>query len=729
MSFRHLLLAATSAFSFASFPTMTLAADPAAPDVPAGEPAAKPAAKADAGAVFAHESALPFHAPDFAHITDADYQPAIEAGMAAQQAEVAAIADNPEPPTFDNTLAALERSGQELNRALAAFYAVVGANTNDTLDAVEKAVSPRLAAHADAIYLNPKLFARIKALYAMRAALPAHSEEARLLDVTYEHFVNAGAELGAQDKETLKSLNEQLSTLGTEFSQKLTEATKQAALVADTREELAGLSDAEIDAAAKEAKERGLEGKYVLTLINTTQQPQLASLTNRETRRRLYEASVTRTSRGDAGDTRAIIAKMAELRAQKATLLGYPDYASFAMYDRMVKNPADALDFMGKLVTPLADKQLAEAGELDAAIAADGGDFTVRPWDWDYYAEKVRKAKYDLDESTVKPYFEMTRVLEDGVFYAANVMYGLTFKKRTDIPVYQPDVTTYTVYDKDGSELGLFYFDPFARPNKQGGAWMGNFVEQSRLMGTRPVVYNVLNIPKAAEGEPQLVSWDNVVTMFHEFGHALHGLFADQEYPSVSGTNTARDFVEFPSQFNENFASQPSILSHYAKHYQTGETIPDALMEKIDRASKFNQGYALGEVVAAALLDMKWHALKAGQTVPDADTFEKAALDSLALRVNLVPPRYYSTYFRHIWDNGYAAGYYSYLWTEMIAHDAFAYLMAHGGLTREAGDTFRAGILSRGNTMDYAEMYRAYAGRDPQIDAMVEARGLGSDGE
>ncbi|OCC22847.1 dipeptidyl carboxypeptidase II [Croceicoccus estronivorus] len=687
-----------------------------------------PAATAPSSGPFAHVSPLPFQAPDFAHITDADYQPAIEAGMAAQQAEIAAIAANPEPPTFGNTLAALEWSGQELNRALAAFYAVVGANTNDTLDAVEKAVSPKLAAHADEIYLNSLLFARVKALYDGRDNLSLSAEQARLLEVTYDRFVNAGAQLGDADKATLKSLNEQLSTLGTEFSQKLTQATKDAALVVDAREELDGLSDAEIEAAAKEATERGLEGKYVLNLINTTQQPQLASLTNRETRRRLYEASVTRTSRGDDNDTRAIIAQMAELRAEKAALLGYPDYASYAMYDRMVKNPADALDFMARLVTPLADKQLAEAGELDAAIMADGGDFSVRPWDWDYYAEKVRKAKYDLDEAKVKPYFELTRVLEDGVFHAANMMYGLTFERRTDIPVYQPDVTTYTVYDKDGSELGLFYFDPFARPNKQGGAWMGNFVEQSRLLGTKPVIYNVLNISKAAAGEPQLVSWDNVVTLFHEFGHALHGLFADQDYLSVSGTNTARDFVEFPSQFNENFASQPAILSHYAKHYQTGETIPDALVEKIDRASKFNQGYALGEVVAAALLDMKWHALKAGQKVPDADAFEKAALDSLALRVDLVPPRYYSPYFRHIWDHGYAAGYYSYLWTEMIAHDAFAYMMNQGGgLTREAGDTFRAKILSRGNTMDYAEMYRAYAGRDPQIDAMVEARGLGPD--
>ncbi|AZI34685.1 peptidyl dipeptidase [Caenibius tardaugens NBRC 16725] len=718
MPFRHMVLAATSALSIASIPAMTYAAE----KTPTKATAAK--AKPSAGP-FANTSTLPFQAPDFTKIKDADYLPAIEAGIAAQQAEITAIANNPDAPTFDNTLAAMERSGQVLTRASAAFFAVVGANTNDALDAVETAVSPKLAAHADEIYLNAKLFARVKALYDARATLSLTGEQARLLETTYERFVNAGAQLNDADKVKLKGLNEQLSTLGTEFSQKLTQATKDGALVVNTREELAGLSDAEIDAAAKEAKDRGQTGKYVLALVNTTQQPLLASLTNRETRRKLYEASVTRTSHGDANDTRKIIARLAELRADKAALLGYPDFATSVMYDRMVKTPAEALDFMAKLVTPLASKQVVEAGELDTAITQGGGDFTVRPWDWDFYAEKVRKAKYDLDQNEVKPYFQVDRVLQDGVFHAANLMYGLTFEKRNDIPVYHPDVTVYTVRDRDGSDLALFYFDPYARPNKQGGAWMGNFVEQSRLMGTKPVIYNVLNIPKAGAGEPQLVSWDDVITMFHEFGHGLHGLFADQDYPSLSGTNTARDFVEFPSQFNENFATQPSILANYAKHYQTGATIPAALMDKITKSRNFNQGYALGEVVAAALLDMRWHALKAGQKVPDADAFEKQALDSLALRTDLVPPRYYSAFFRHIWDHGYAAGYYSYLWTEMIAHDAFSYLMDHGGgLTRAAGDNFRAKILSRGNSMDYAEMYRAYAGRDPQIEAMVEARGL-----
>lgn len=675
--------------------------------------------------VFAQVSPLPFRAPDFTKITDADYLPGMEQGMAIQLAEVARIADNPETPTFENTIVALERSGQMLARASTVFYSVLGANTNDTLDAIEKSVSPKLAAHADAIHLDPKLFARIKAVYDNRAAMAMAPEDARLLEVTYENFVNAGALLGDADKQVLKALNEQLSTLGTDFSQKLTEATKQAALVVDTRKELTGLSDPEIEAAAKAAAELGHKGKFLLEVVNTTQQPMLASLTNRETRRRLYEASINRTSRGDANDTRAIIAKMADLRARKAALIGYPDYASYAMYDRMLKQPAQALAFMEGMVPALAAKQTAEAAELNAAIRAAGGKFTVKPWDWDFYAEKVRKAKYDLDDNEVKPYFQLTRVLEDGVFYAANQAYGIRFVKRTDLPVYHPDVTTYTVIDADGSELGLFYFDPFARSNKQGGAWMGNFVDQSHMMGTKPVVYNVLNIPKAAAGEPQLVSWDNVITLFHEMGHALHGLFADQKYVTISGTNTARDFVEFPSQFNENFASRPEILSNYARHYQTGAPIPASLMAKIDRAKKFNQGYALGEVVTAALVDMKWHALKADAGVQDADAFEKAALASLGLRVDLVPPRYHSPYFRHIWDHGYAAGYYSYLWTEMIAHDAFRHMEeSPEGVSRAGGEVFRRKILSRGNTLDYAEMYRAYAGRDPSVQPMLEARGL-----
>ena len=720
----NLFASASLAALVAGSPAMTLAQDTAAPAAAAETASDAAAAPFTDANPFAHASTLPFGVPDFSKISDGDYQPAIEAGMAAHLAEIEAIATNPAPPTIDNTLVAMERSGQLLTRAYAAFGAVVSANTNDTLDAVEQAISPKLAAHSDAILLNPALFARIQALYDARGQLPAGSEEARLLEVTYQNFVNAGAKLDPVAKERVKQINTELSTLGTDFSQKLTEATKRAALVVDRRKELAGLSDAEIEAAAREAAERGLKGKYVLPLINTTQQPLLAKLDNRDLRKRLYEASVTRTSLGDENDTRAIIIKMAKLRAEKAQAIGYPDFASYTMYDRMLRQPSEALDFMNRMVPDLSAKQAAEAEELNVAIRAQGEFFTVQPWDWDYYSEKVRRAKYDFDEAEARPYFEMKRVLEDGVFYAANLVYGLRFEQRNDLPVYQEDVTVYTVFDADGSELGLFYFDPFARPNKQGGAWMGNFVEQSRLMGTKPVVYNVLNIPKPAAGEPVLVTFDEMITMFHEMGHALHGLFADQTYPTISGTNTARDFVEFPSQFNENFATEPEVLANFAKHYQTGEPIPQALLDKIDRARKFNQGYALGEVLAAALLDMKWHAFGPDAAPTDADAFEMAALDSLGLRTDLVPPRYFSPYFRHIWDHGYAAGYYSYLWTEMIAHDAFAFLKAGDGVSRRGGDLFRKMVLSRGNTMDYATLYRAYAGRDPSPDAMLIARGL-----
>ena len=689
----------------------------------ANQPAASATLPTGTG-YFAQESTLPFHAPDFTRIKDGDYQPAIEQGIAIKRAEIAAIADNPAAPTFDNTLVVMERSGQMLGRASAAFYAVQGANTNDTLDATESAVAPKLTALNDAIYLNDALFARVKAIYDARASMTMTPEDAMLLDVTYQNFVHAGALLDGPQKEQLKAMNTRLSTLETDFSQKLTAATTANSPVFDTKAELAGLSDAQIAAAAKLAEERGMAGKYVLALQNTTQQPDLASMTDRAARKKLYDASIARTSSGGANDTTAIVSEIATLRAQKAALLGAGSWADYVMYDRMAKTPATALGFMQQMVPALAATQTREAGLLNAAIKQDGGNFTVQPYDWDYYAEKVRKAKYDLDDNEVKPYFEIHRVLEDGVFHAANTMYGLTFKKRTDLPVYNPDVSVYTVYDYDGSELALFYFDPYQRPNKQGGAWMSNFVEQSYLLGDKPVIYNVLNIPKPAEGEPSLVSFDNVTTMFHEFGHALHGMFASQKYPSLSGTNTARDFVEFPSQFNENFATVPAVLNNYAKNIETGATIPAALVTKIDRAAKFNQGYALGEVVEAALLDMKWHALKPGAGTADVMGFEKTALDSTGLRTDLVPSRYKTPYFRHIWANGYSAGYYSYLWTEMLDHDAYDWVVKHGGMTRANGDHIRKTFLGQGHTKDYAVMYRDFAGRDPTIQPMLEARGL-----
>ena len=678
--------------------------------------------------IFAEASTLPFHAPDFTRIKDSDYQPAIEQGIAIQLAEVAAIAGNPAAPTFENTMVALERAGQMLGRVNSVFSALTGANTNDTLDGIDTATAPKLAAMRDEITLNPVLFARVKTLYDNRASLGLDADQLQVLTLQYDGMVHNGANLSDPDKATLKAINGELSTLSTDFSQRLTKGTKDGALVVSDKAKLAGMSDADLAAAAKTAADRGLpKGSYALALQNTTQQPLLSSLTNRATRQALFERSYNRSERGDANDTRALVQKIAMLRAQKAKLLGFPDYASFTLYDQMAKTPANAIGLLSQMLPAIGAAQRREAGALNTLIKAQGGKFAVTPADWDFYAEKLRKQKYDLDEAQIKPYLEITNVLENGVFYAANQLYGLTFKKRTDIPVYHPDITVYTVYDADGSELALFYFDPWKRDNKSGGAWMSTFVDQSGLMGTKPVVYNVENFTKPAAGQPALISWDDTNTLFHEFGHALHGMLSNQRYPSIAGTNTARDFVEFPSQFNENWMTDPKVLANYAKHYKTGAPMPAALVAKIKQASTFNQGYALGEVVTAALLDLKWHALTPAAGLQDVGGFEAKSLGELAaagLDVKNVPTRYRSSYFRHIWGGGYAAAYYAYSWTEVLDHDAFAWFTEHGGLTRANGQRYRDMILSQGHSQDYAVMYRNFAGRDPSIEPMLKARGL-----
>ena len=680
---------------------------------------------------FATESTLPFQAPDFSQISDSDYRSAFEQGMARHNVEIERIKTNPAAPTFDNTIVALEQSGDMLSRVGTVFFALTGSNTNDTLDDIQAEVGPKLSAHSDAITLDPMLFARVKAVYDARATLGLDTEEMALLEDTYEGMVHAGALLTEAQKDQVRALNTQLTETTNDFGRMVREGTLANALVVDTRAELAGLSDSAIDAAAKLATERGMPGKFAIALQNTTQQPALPSLENRATREKLFKLSVNRNNQPGEYDTRMLIAEIASLRAQKAALFGQPDWASYVMYDRMAKNPKTALDFMEQMVPALASTQRREAALLNTKIAEEGGDFEVQPWDWYRYAEKVKAERYAFDESAVEPYFQLDRVLEDGVFYAANKLYGLNFEKRSDLPVYHPDVTTYTVFDRDGSELGIFYFDPFQRPSKRGGAWMSNFVDQSYLNQTKPVIYNVLNIPKAAEGEVQLVSFDNVNTLFHEFGHALHGFFADQKFASISGTATARDFVEYPSQVNEVWATDPQILQNYARHFETGETIPAELIEKIERAAKFNQGYDFGEVVEAALLDMKWHALSpqeaaAIDTPAKVDAFERNALEELGLEIDLVPPRYRSTYFNHIFSNpaGYSSGYYSYLWTEMLDRDSRKWFMDNGGLTRANGDHYRATVLSRGGTMDYFDMFQNFAGRQPDVTPMLEARGL-----
>ncbi|MCT2559097.1 M3 family metallopeptidase [Tsuneonella sp. YG55] len=724
MTTRFIVAAALAGTSLAGCTTMT------------AETAERPAAVAipQATGYFAQPSTLPLHAPDFTKISDADFAPAFEQAMAIQRAEVAAIVANPDAPTFANTIVALEDTGKMLGRVESVFGSLTGANTNPTLDAIDAAISPKLTAHYDAISLDPGLFARVKAVYDNRAAMSMTPEDAKLLEDTYDRMVHAGAELTPAQKEAVKAINARLSAVTTEFGQKLTDATKANALVVADKARLAGLPEAEIAAAAKLAAERGQDGSYAIALQNTTQQPPLASLKDRATREALFEKSWNRAQRGNANDTRALIAEIVNLRAKKAALFGAPDWATYQMWDRMAKNPKTALGFMEQMVPALEATQRADAAALNAEIKASGKDFTVQPWDWQMYANQLKAKKFDLDEDAVKPYFEVNRVLEDGVFFMANKLYGLSFKKRDDLPVYHPDVTVYDVIDRDGSQLGLFYFDPFQRDNKRGGAWMSYFVKPSQRDGKMPVVYNVLNIPKAPAGEPQLVSFDNVETMFHEFGHAVHGLFADQQYGSLSGTSVARDFVEFPSQVHEIWASYPEVLANYAKHYQTGEPIPQELIAKIQAAAKFDQGYQFGEVVEAALLDMKWHALSPAEaaaidTPEKVTAFEDKALKELGLAVDLVPPRYRTSYFRHIFSDpaGYSAGYYSYLWTEMLDRASRQWFLDNGGLTRANGDHFRATVLSRGGTQDYFEMYKAFTGREPDVKPMLEARGLVAD--
>ncbi|MEO8801967.1 MAG: peptidyl-dipeptidase Dcp [Rudaea sp.] len=675
------------------------------------------------------ESTLPFHAPLFDTIRDSDYQPAYEEGMKQQLAEMEKIANNPEPPTFENTYVAMEKTGALLNRVSMVFNAVAGANTNPTLQKVQEEEAPKLAAHADAIHLNDKLFQRVDAVYQQRNKLKLDPESLRLVNVVHDQFVHAGAKLSAADKAALKKLNEEESSLSAAFVNKLLAAANAAALVVDDKANLDGLSDSEIASAAQAAKDRKLDGKWVLPLQNTTQQPELQNLTNRDTRHALFEASWNRAERGDANDTRATIERIAKIRAEKAKLLGFPNFAAWTLQNQMAKTPANALKFMRRLGPAATARARAEAHDIQATIDKDQKalgkpSFKLEPWDWNFYAEQVRKAKYDLDENQVKPYFELDNVLKNGVFYAANQLYGLTFKQRTDIPVYQPDVRVFEVFDRDGTSLALFYCDYFKRDNKSGGAWMDNLVGQSRLLGTKPVIYNVANFTKPQPGQPALLSTDDVVTMFHEFGHALHGMFADEEYPTLSGTNTARDFVEFPSQFNEHWAFVPKVFANYAKHYKTGEPMPEALVDKIKKSSKFNKGYDMTEVVAASMLDMDWHMLSADAPLQDADKFEASALKKDKLDLSYVPPRYRSSYFLHIWGNGYSAGYYAYLWTEMLADDAYTYFTQHGGMTRANGDRFRAMILSRGNTEVLAKMYRDWRGRDPSIEPMLVNRGL-----
>jgi len=672
---------------------------------------------------FYAPSSLVFQAPPFDKIKDSDYQPAIDAGMAQQLVEVEAIADNPAPPTFDNTLVALERSGQLLNRAWNAFNCVTGANIDPELEKVQAYEAPRLAAHQDAINLNSKLFARIKAIYDQHAPLGLDAESLRLVEYQYQQFVKAGANLSNSDKEKLKKLDEEESTLENTFMTKLLDAAKAGAYSTTDPKALAGLSEGQIAAAAEEAKAHKQQG-WLLPLQNTTQQPDLSSLSDRATRKKIFENSWNRAELGNANDTRSTIARLAQLRAEKGALLGFPNYAAWNLTDQMAKTPEAAIGFLDALVPAATAKAASEAKDIQALIDSGHGGFTVEPSDWEFYAEQVRKAKFDYDQAQVKPYFELNNVLEKGVFYAAHELYGLTFKERKDIPVWQPDVRVFEVIDADGTPLALWYCDYFKRDNKNGGAWEDTLVGQSKLLGTLPVAFNVANFEKPAPGQPALLSFDDVTTMFHEFGHALHSMFANTVYPSLSGTQVPRDFVEFPSQFNEHWASYPAVFAHYARNYKTGDPMPAELAAKIVRAKTFNQGYDFTEILAASELDLEWHTLPPGAPLQDPDAFEQAALSKTHLSISYVPPRYRSSYFLHIWQEGYQAGYYAYTWSEMLDDDAFQWFEDHGGMTRANGDRFRRMVLSRGNTEDLEKMYDAWLGGEPSIEPMLKDRGL-----
>ena len=673
---------------------------------------------------FYSASTLLYQAPPFDRIKDSDFEPAIEEGMRQDLADMEAIANRTDAPTFENTIVAMERSGILLTRVLNVFDALNSANTNDALQKVDEIESPRRAAHYDAIYLNPKLFARVKAVYDSRATSGLNDMQQYLAERYYKNFVRAGALLSESDKTKLRALNEEESKLTSQFHNKLLAATKAGALVVDNPADLDGLTEGEIAGAAQAAKDRGLTGKWVVPLQNTTQHPRQQELKNRATRERLFIASTQRAEHADSNDTRSTVTRLAQLRAEKAQLLGYPTYAAYRLENQMSKTPENAIKLLTDMVPAATAKARREITDMQSLIDRQKGGFKLAPWDWQYYAEQVRKEQYALDESQIKPYFELNNVLQNGVFFAANKLYGLTFKERHDIPVYQPDVRVFEVFDADGKSMALFYTDYFKRDNKGGGAWMSVFMDQSGLLGTRPVVFNVANFSKPAPGQPALLSFDDVTTMFHEFGHALHGMFSNVEYPTLAGTNVPRDYVEFPSQFNEHWALDPIVFANYAKNYQTGAPMPQELVNKIRKARTFNQGFATTEYLAASLLDMAWHTQAPGSAQPDVDTFEAAALKRFGVAMPEIPPRYRTTYFSHIWDGGYAASYYAYLWSEVIDDDAYAWFQENGGLNRANGQRFRDMILSRGGSVESAALYRAFRGRDPIVEPLLIQRGL-----
>ncbi|GAA4688993.1 M3 family metallopeptidase [Pseudonocardia yuanmonensis] len=667
---------------------------------------------------FLAPSELPYGLPDFAAITDEDYLPAFEAGMAEQRAEVEAILASG-PPTFANTVEALELSGRTLDRVSRVFFSRAGAHTTPRIEEVRAAVAPMLAAHADAIALDPRLFGRIAELYGKREELGLDPESLRLLERHHRDAVRAGAELGEADKERLSAINAELSSLSTTFSARLLAGANAAAVHVHDVAKLDGLSPSAISAAAAAAKDRGHGSGFLVTLVLPTGQPVLESLTDRELRREIFEASIGRGAQGDGNDTREVVLRLAALRAERARLLGFPSHAAYVIDD----NTAGSVDAVAAMLADLAPPAMRNADAEAGDLAAPAGH-ALEPWDWAFYAERVRRERYEVDAAVLRPYLELERVLVHGVFHAAEELYGIQFHERHDLPTYHPDVRYWEVFDADGTPLGLYGGDYHARASKRGGAWMNALVPQAGLLGTRPVVMNTLNIAKPAEGEPTLLTIDEVRTLFHEFGHALHGLFSAVRYPTFSGTSVPRDFVEFPSQVNEMWLERPEILGRYARHHGTGEPLPPELLEKLLASRAYGEGFRTTEYLAASLLDQAWHTLSVDDTVEDVLTFEAEALRKAGIAHPLVPPRYRSTYFNHVFAGGYSAGYYSYIWSEVLDADTVEWFAENGGLRRENGDHFRRELLSRGGSVDAMEAYRAFRGRDPEIRPLLERRNL-----
>jgi peptidyl-dipeptidase Dcp len=714
---RKLAVVAILGVSFASFTSNEMDVNAAdAPEKSTDLPADNP---------FATPSPLPFHAPAFDKIRVEHFLPTFAFGMKQQLSEMNAIASQSEVTTFKNTIEAMERSGAVLTRVDNVFSNLTSAEKTKPLQNIETELAPLRAAHSDNILLNRQLFQRVEKLWQTKESLGLTEEQAEVLKQRYESFLRAGARLSDQDQGRIRSLNEQLSKLETKFEENLLAIAKERAVVVDTAKELDGLSAAEIAAAAQEAKARGLDGKYLLQISNTTRVPVLTSLNNRALRQRVWEASAYRGLGRNGGiDNRGLVLEIAQLRAERAKVLGYESHAAYKLQNQMAKTPAAARKMLTDLIPGVLERVKQESRDLETMIKECGETHELAPWDWEYYAEKVRKARFEIDEAAVRPYFELDSVLKNGVFFTMNKLYGISFKERKDLPVYHPDVRVFDVFDLDGSQIGLFYADYFKRDTKRGGAWMSSFVDQSKLLHDKPVIVNCLNIPRPAEGEPTLISFDNVTTLFHEMGHALHGLFSDVTYPTVAGTATPRDFVEFPSTFEEDWAIQPDILANYALHYQTKAPIPKELLDKAIKAKKFNKGFDTLEYLAAALLDLEWHSLTGDQIPADAELFEAESLKKVGADHPAVPPRYRTAYFAHIWSGGYSSSYYAYLWSEALAADAFAHMIAQGGCTPENGNKFRKEILSRGSSRDPMASYKAFRGKEPTVDALLIRRGL-----